>query len=90
MSLASFPNVVFETVPVTITLSRPFKDDRRPLPLSATLSSRRSMVRCPWLCARLEMFSEGARALLRNGIVAVEMGGGRRVEKSKLLFEEKK
>ena len=48
------------------------------------------MVRCPWLCARLEMLSEGARALLRTGIVAVVMGGGKRGEKSKLIFEENK
>ena len=46
-SLGIFPNVAFETVPMfvglTITLSRPFKEDRRMLPLSASLSSRRSI-----------------------------------------------
>ena len=44
-SLRSFPNVAFETVPVflwlTMALSRPFKEDRRPLSLSTSLSSRR-------------------------------------------------
>ena len=55
-SLRSFSNVAFETVPVfvwfTMALSRPFKEDRQALPLSTSLSSRRSMVWCPWLCAR--------------------------------------
>ena len=37
---------------LTMALSRPFKEDRRVLPLSTPLSSRRSMVWCPWLCAR--------------------------------------
>ena len=49
-SLRSFPNVAFEPVPVfvwTMALSRPFKEDGL-----ALLSSRRSMVWCPWLCAR--------------------------------------
>ena len=50
-----FPNVAFETVPMfvllTMALSRPFKEDRLALPLSTSLSSRRSVVRCPWLCA---------------------------------------
>ena len=35
-----------------MAVSRPFKEDRPALPLSTPLSSRRSMVRCPWLCAR--------------------------------------
>ena len=46
-SLGIFPNVAFETVPMfvglTITLSRLFKEDRRVFPLSASLSSRRSI-----------------------------------------------
>ena len=57
-SFRSFPNVVFETVPVlvwlTMALSRPLKEDRPSLPLSTPLSSRRSMVWCPWLCDRRE------------------------------------
>ena len=40
-SLRSFPNVAFETVPMfvllTMVLSRPFKEDRRALPLSVPL-----------------------------------------------------
>ena len=55
-SLRSFPNVAFVTVPrfvwLTMALSRPLKEDRLALPLSTPLSSRRSMVQCPWLCAR--------------------------------------
>ena len=55
-SLRSFPNVAFQTVPVfvwlTMALSRPFNEDHRALPLSTHLSSRRSMVCCPWLCGR--------------------------------------
>ena len=55
-SLRSFPNVVFETVPMlvwlTMALSRPFKEDRLALPLSTPLPSRRSLVWCLWLCAR--------------------------------------
>ena len=66
MSLRMFPNVAFETVPIfirltmafsrpfvrlTMALSRPFKEDCLVLPLSMPLSSRRSMVWCPWLCA---------------------------------------
>ena len=51
-----FPNVAFETVPMfvwlTMAFPRPFKEDRLALPLSTPLSSRRSMVWCPWLCAR--------------------------------------
>ena len=43
-SLRSFPNGTFETVPMfirfTMALSRPFKKDRRTLPLSTSLSSR--------------------------------------------------
>ena len=37
---------------LTTGLSRPFKEDRRALPLSTPPSSRRSTVWCPWLCAR--------------------------------------
>ena len=37
-----------------MAVSRPFKEDRPALPLSTPLSSRRSMVWCPWLCARRE------------------------------------
>ena len=55
-SLKSFPNLAFATVPVfvwlSMALSRPFKEDRLGLPLSSPLSSRRSMVWCPLLCAR--------------------------------------
>ena len=55
-SLRSVPKVAFETVPMfvrlTMALSRPFKEDRLALPLSTPLSSRRSVVRCPRLCAR--------------------------------------
>ena len=47
-SLSSFPSVAFETVPMfdllTMTLSRPFKEDRQVLPLSTPLSSKRPMV----------------------------------------------
>ena len=50
-SIRSFPNVLFETVPMfvwlTMALSRPFKEDRLALPISTLLSSRRSMVWCP-------------------------------------------
>ena len=57
-SLRSFPKVTFKTVPMfvwlTMALSRPFKEDRLALPLSTPLSSRRSVVWCPWLCARSE------------------------------------
>ena len=57
-SLRSFPNVAFETVPMLVwltmgpflVLSRNFVE--RLLPLSTPLSCRRSMVWCPWLCAR--------------------------------------
>ena len=60
-SLRSFPNVAFETVPMfvwlTMALSRPFKKDRLVLPLSTPLSSRRSMVWWPWLCAALSVSS---------------------------------
>jgi len=48
--------VTFESVPIftwlTMTISSPFKEDRLTKPLSTPLSSRRSMVWCPWLCAR--------------------------------------
>ena len=37
---------------MAMDLSSPFKEDRQALSLSATLSSRRSMVCCLWLCAR--------------------------------------
>ena len=37
---------------LTMDFSRPFKEDRRALPLSTPLSSRWSMVWYPWLCAR--------------------------------------
>ena len=54
-SLRSFPNVAFETV-CSSDWRRPSlvlsNDDRLALPLSTPLSSRRSMVSCPWLCAR--------------------------------------
>ena len=58
------PKVAFETVSVfvrlTMTLSCSFKKNRlergerlgKRKPLSTPLSSRRSMVWCPWLCAR--------------------------------------
>ena len=55
-SLRSFPIVVFQTVPMfvwlTMALSHPFKEDRLALPLPTHVSSRRSIVWCPWLCAR--------------------------------------
>ena len=53
-SLRGSPNVAFETVPVFawLVVSRPFKEDRLALPLSTLLSSRRSVVWYPWLCAR--------------------------------------
>ena len=38
---------------LTVALSHPFKKDCQALPLSIPLSSRRSMVWCPWLCACL-------------------------------------
>ena len=50
------PNVAFEIVPMfvwlTMALSRPFKEDCLALPLSTPLSSRRSMMWCPWLFTR--------------------------------------
>ena len=56
LSLRSFPNVAFKMVSVFVwlimALSRPFKDDHLVLPLSTPLSSRWSVVWCPWLCAR--------------------------------------
>ena len=36
-----------------MALSRPFKEDPLALPFSTPLSSRRSMVWCPWFCARM-------------------------------------
>ena len=52
-SLRSFPNIAFETVPMfvwpTTAILHPFKEDHLARPLSTPLSSRRSMVRCPWL-----------------------------------------
>ena len=54
-SLRSFPNVAFETVPMFVwlmmALSHPLKKDCLELPLAVPLSSRQSMVWCPWLCA---------------------------------------
>ena len=54
-SFISFPNIAFETILLfvwlTMALSQPFKKDRLVLPLSTPLSSMRSMVWCPWLCA---------------------------------------
>ena len=50
-SLRSFPNVPM-FVWLMMALSRPFTEDRPALPLSTLLSSRRSMVWCPWLCTR--------------------------------------
>ena len=53
--LRSFPNIAFKTVPMsdwqwpTLIL---FKEDRLVLPLSMALSSKQSMMWCPWLCAR--------------------------------------
>ena len=38
---------------LAVALSRPFKKDCLALPLSRTPSPRRSMVWCPWLCARM-------------------------------------
>ena len=50
-----FPCFVFKTVPLSIWLvvdfSRPFSEDCHSLTLSTPLSSRRSVVWCPWLCA---------------------------------------
>ena len=55
LSLGSFVNVTFEMIPVFIwlmmALSRPFKEDHLAPSLSMPLSSRWSMVWCPWLCA---------------------------------------
>ena len=52
-----FPNVAFTTVPVfvwlTLALSRPFRKDRRALPLFTPHSSKQSMMWCPWLCAHM-------------------------------------
>ena len=39
-----------------MALFHPFKKDRRAFPLSTPPSSRRSMVSCPWLCARRSCF----------------------------------
>ena len=41
---------------IMMALSRPFKEDHLVLPLSTPLSSRRSMVWCPWLCASKPAF----------------------------------
>ena len=58
-SLRSFPNIPFETVPMfvwlTMALSRNFKKNRLALPLFTPLSSRRSVVWCPWLSFLLPM-----------------------------------
>ena len=55
LSLRSFPNVTFETVPMfiwlTMALSCPFKENHLTLPLWTPLFSRQSMVWCPWLCS---------------------------------------
>ena len=55
VSLRSFPNIAFETVPrfvwLTMAHSCPFKEDRPTLPLSTPLFSRWLMVWCPWLSA---------------------------------------
>ena len=55
-SLRFFFPVSFETVPMfvwlTMALSRRFKEVCRALSLSTLVYSRRSMVQCPWLCAR--------------------------------------
>ena len=57
LSLGSFVNVTFEMIPVFIwlmmALSRPFKEGHLVFPLSTPLSSRRSLVWCPWLWARM-------------------------------------
>jgi len=54
-SLGRFRYTASKTVSIfvwlTMTLSRPFKEDRLTLRLSMPLCSRRSMVWCPWLCA---------------------------------------
>ena len=55
LSLRSFPNVAFDTVPMLIWLMiaifHPFNEGRLALPLAMPVSSRWSMVWCPWLCA---------------------------------------
>ena len=65
VTLRSFPNFAFETVPkfvwLKLALSHPFKEDRLALPLSTPLSCRRSMVWCPWLCARTEVVSQASQ-----------------------------
>lgn len=52
------PRVAFCSVSVLVwstrAPSRTFKEDRRTLPLFKPLSCRRSMGRCPWLCAHRE------------------------------------
>ena len=51
-STPSLRSFLTGTVWLTMAISRPFKEDRLALRLSMPLSSGRSMVRCPWLCAR--------------------------------------
>ena len=70
-SLRRVPNVAFETVPVfawlTMTLSSfPFKEDRLALPLSTPLSSRRSMLWYPWLCARTAQATSSSLQIFRD------------------------
>ena len=43
---------------LTMSLSRPFKEDRWALPLSTPLFSRRSMAWCPWLKLRSQALSQ--------------------------------
>ena len=54
-SLRHFPNIAFETVPMSVCLmmafSHPFNKDCWVLTLSMPFSSRQSMLWCPWLCA---------------------------------------
>ena len=52
-SLRSFPRRrLWNSSNVRLIDNRPFKEDRLSLPLWTPLSSRRSVVSCPWLCAR--------------------------------------
>ena len=78
-SLRSFPNVVFETVPVFVwlmmTLSRPFKEDRVALPLSTSLSSRRSVMWCPWLLALCPQVMSQAPQHFRSSEKQASCGG---------------
>ena len=69
-SLRRFPSASFETVPVfvwlTMALSLPFREDRLALPHSTPLSSRRSIVWCPWLCARSNVSSSSTLQIFRE------------------------